>query len=79
MSSQKNINNALSCDSDRTSCRGHRRNQSWNNRQTRRATEEKTSDEIANCPTKAPTFNSDEDWVQEYRKQFGKDPNFFDV
>ncbi len=79
MRSQKTINDILSGDSGKTSCRGHRRNQSRERRENRNANEEKTSDEIANCPTKAPTFNSDEEWVQDHRKQFGKDPSFFDV
>lgn len=79
MRSQKTINDILPGDSGKTSCRDHRGDQSRERRENRNATEEKTSDEIANCPTKAPTFNSDEEWVQEYRKQFGKDPSFFDV
>lgn len=77
MRSQKTINDILSGGSGKTSCRDHRRYQSRERYQTRRAIEEKTSDEIANCPTKAPAFNSDEEWVREYRKQFGEEPSFF--
>ena len=24
-----------------------------------------------------PTFSTDEEWVQEYKKQFGEEPSFF--
>lgn len=34
-------------------------------------------DDTGENPIKPPTFNGDEDWVKEYKEQFGTEPSFF--